>query len=113
MDMEYHQFAMYSFSGFGMCLINIIFTLNSSIHISTTTKTYDVISIEPTSQGIEVVLSGEGGNGPFERNVANFIYENFPMIPEGNKMTVTVNKGLFGFDMVKDCKITNAEKISR
>lgn len=110
MDMEYHQFSMYSFSGFGMCLINIIFILNSLIHISSSTKTYDVISISPTSQGIEVVLSGEGNSRPFERNVANFINDHFEIIPDAKKMIVKVNKGLFGFDMIEDCIIPDEGK---
>ena len=110
MDMEYHQFAMYSFSGFGMCLINIIFTLNFFIHINSSIKTYDIISISPTSQGLEVVLAGDGNSAPFERNVANFINDHYKLIPEGNKMSVKINKGLFGFDMVEDCIITNEKK---
>ena len=31
LDMEYHQFSMYAFSGFGMCLINFIFCLNKRV----------------------------------------------------------------------------------
>jgi hypothetical protein len=107
MDMEYHQFSMYSFSGFGMCLINFIFILNTLIHIGGYTKTFDVVSVSPTSQGIEVILSGDGHDKPFERNVANFIYDHFDNIPPTKKITVTVNKGLFGFDMIEDCKIIN------
>ncbi|MGZ4048156.1 MAG: zinc-dependent peptidase [Bacteroidia bacterium] len=105
LDMEYHQFAMYSFSGFGMCLINIIFCLNFFIHVKTYTKTYDVVSIASTSQGIEVVLAGDGHNVPFERNIGNYINEHFTNIPDAQKITVKVNTGLFGFDMIEDCTV--------
>ena len=106
MDMEYHQFSMYSFAGFGMCLINIIFCLNTFIHVSSKTRTYDVISMQATSQGIDVVLSGEGDSRPFERNVGNFINDHFKRIPAPVKaITVKTNTGLFGFDMVESCEV--------
>jgi Mlc titration factor MtfA (ptsG expression regulator) len=100
MDMEYHQFSMYSFAGFGMCLINIIFILNSLIHISTSIKAYDVISIASTSQGIEVVLTGEGNSSSLERNVANYIYEHYKRIPDIKQITMYVNTGLFGMNTI-------------
>ncbi len=105
MELEYHQFSMYSFAGFGMCLINIIFCLNTLIHISSKTKTYEVISLEATSQGIDVVLSGEGTSRPFERNVGNFINDHFDRIPAVDRITVKVNTGLFGFDMIENCVV--------
>ncbi|MGZ6540347.1 MAG: hypothetical protein ACXVEB_18360, partial [Bacteroidia bacterium] len=87
------------------CLINIIFCLNFFIHVKTYTKTYDVVSIASTSQGIEVVLAGDGHNVPFERNIGNYINEHFTNIPDAQKITVKVNTGLFGFDMIEDCTV--------
>ena len=107
LDMEYHQFSMYAFSGFGMCLINFIFCLNTLIQVNSETKTFNIISLQSTSQGLDVVLAGEGNSRPLERNVGNFISNNFKIIPEGRVLRVKINKGLFGFDMVEECAFSS------
>ena len=104
LDMEYHQFSMYAFSGFGMCLLNLIFCLNYMIHINSYSRTYDVLSLGNSSQGIEIVLSGEGHDSSFERNVAAFISDH-GMTPIAKKITVSVQTGLFGLDMINGCKL--------
>jgi Mlc titration factor MtfA (ptsG expression regulator) len=105
LDLEYHQFSMYAFSGFGMCLINFIFFINHMVHITSYSKTYEVIAFANRSDGLEIVLGGEGHDATLERNVAKFILENNSRIPEVKEVTVVVDTGLFGFQMINDCKI--------
>jgi hypothetical protein len=105
LDMQYHQFSMYAFSGFGMCLINFIFSLNSLLYINGETKIYSVESIFVNTAGLEIVLSGDGHTAPFERDVTNFIKENYDEIYGIKKIVVTVNTGLFGFKRVTGCAI--------
>lgn len=105
LDLEYHQFSMYAFSGFGMCLINFIFFLNQMIHINSYSKTYEVISFSKVSDGFEIRLAGEEDDPAFERNVASFIFENNKRASQPKKVTVVVATGLFGFEMINDCKI--------
>lgn len=105
LELEYHQFSMYAFSGFGMCLINFIFIINHLISISTYTKTFDVIASGHGHDGLEVVLSGEGHEPTFERTVSNFISNHYDKIDDAKKITVVVDTGLFGFDIITDCQL--------
>ena len=104
LDMEYHQFSMYAFSGFGMCMVNIIFCLNNFIPVNTSDKTYDIISFSNTSQGLEVTLAGEGHDGPLERNVATYLQEHYDKFQGAKKVNIVLETGLFGLDIVKDCE---------
>jgi hypothetical protein len=105
LDLEYHQFSMYAFSGFGMCLINFIFFLNHTVSFTSYSKTYEVISFYPIQDGYEIVLAGEGHEPALERNVASFIFSQYKEVSKPKKVTVVVATGLFGFEMVNDCKI--------
>jgi hypothetical protein len=105
LDLEYHQFAMYAFSGFGMCMINFIFCLNTFIHTGNSTKTFDIISFSNAGSGLMVKLSGEAHSEAFERNVAGFIADHTDDFYSAKKVNVSVNTGLFGFDMVEDCEL--------
>jgi len=107
LDMEYHQFSMYAFSGFGMCLINFLFCLNTFIPIKNTTITYDVVSFVNGSHGLEVRLAGEGNSTPLERNVVNYMIEHFEQYEDAKQVMVTKSTGLLGFDRVESCEIIN------
>jgi len=104
LDMEYHQFSMYAFTGFGMCVTNLIFLLNHLILIGTSTQTYDVVSYSNGTQGIEIILAGDN-NSSLERGVAHFIYENYDRVPVPETITVTTDRGIFGFEMITYCKV--------
>ena len=105
LDMEYHQFAMYAFSGFGMCLINIVFALNTFIPINSSTVTYEILDFTNGSQGMEITLSGEGNNSSFERNVATFVVYNFDKFYDAKKVMVTKTTGLLGVDRINACQL--------
>jgi len=105
LDLEYHQFSMYAFSGFGMCMVNFIFFINHTVHINSYSKTYEVIAMINRSDGLEIVLGGDGHDATLERNIAKFILENNDRIPDAKKITVVVETGLFGFEMINDCKV--------
>lgn len=108
LDMEYHQFAMYAFSGFGMCLINFLFCLNTFIPVSHKTITYEIVSFQNGSQGLEVELAGEDNSIALERNVMNYLYENFfDTFEEAKKVKVTKSTGLLGLDRVENCELIN------
>jgi hypothetical protein len=105
LDMEYHQFSMYAFSGFGMCLINFVFLLNHFIHVNSFTQTYDILLLTNGNQGLEITLSGDDHSQAFERNVAGYIVEHYKNIYDAKKVTVSASTGMFGMDMVEDCKL--------
>lgn len=104
-DMEYHQFAMYAFSGFGMCLINILFALNTFIPIKSSTVTYDILDFTNGNQGLEITLAGEGNSSSLERNVATFVMDNFEKFYDAKKVMVTKSTGLLGLERVNDCQL--------
>lgn len=105
LEMEYHQFAMYAFSGFGMCLINFLFALNTFIPIGTTTRTYEVLDFHTGSQGLEVTLLGEDVSASLERNVAAYVLDHFDSYVGTRRIEVTLRTGLIGLDRVEDCKL--------
>jgi len=105
LDMEYHQFAMYSFSGFGMCLINFLFCLNTFIPVKQSVISYEIVGFQSGSYGLEIVLSGEKNSLPLERNVMNYVYENFKKFEDAKKVIVTRNTGLLGLDRVEKCEL--------
>lgn len=105
LDMEYHQFAMYAFSGFGMCLINIVFALNTFIPIKSTTAAYEILDFTNGNKGMEIVLSGEGNSSSLERNVATFVMDNFDKFYDAKKVIVTKSTGLFGLERINDCQL--------
>ena len=107
LDMEYHQFSMYAFTGFGMCLLNLIFLLNHMFHISTSVKTYEVVSFRNGTYGLEIMLQGEGNSSSLERGVEDYIEEHYERIPVARRITVTTDRGLFGMEMIEDCRIVN------
>ncbi len=105
-DMEYHQFAMYAFSGFGMCLINFLFCLNTFIPIQHSSITYEIISFKNGNQGLEVILAGDGSSSALERNVADYLNDNFENFYAAKKVRVNTSTGLLGLDRVESCELT-------
>lgn len=107
LDMEYHQFAMYAFSGFGMCLINFLFCLNTFIPVDHKTITYEIVAFQNGSQGLQVTLAGEGNSISLERNVINYMIEHFEKFEDAKQVTVSKTTGLLGLDRVKKCELIN------
>jgi len=101
-NMAYHQFAMYAFVGFGICLVNFILLLNYGIKINSHSETY-TISREGYNDGI--LLEGSNEYSALERNFTTYIGEHPDADSfQAEKVTITFNTGLFGFDMISDCK---------
>lgn len=107
LDMEYHQFSMYAFSGFGMCLINFLFCLNTFIPVKHTTVTYEVVAFQNSSQGLEIILAGDRNSPSLERNVMNYLMEHFDKYEDAKRVQVTKTTGLLGLDRVESCQIIN------
>ncbi len=103
-DMEYNHFAMYSFAGFGMCLLNLILFLNYAIRINTFSETYKISKRGTHSQ---VILSGNADLSTIESNLSNYLREHSTNYYVSKKVTITFETGLFGIDMIKDCKFTD------
>jgi hypothetical protein len=105
LDMEYHQFSMYAFSGFGMCLMTFVFCLNTFFPIHSENKTYDIVSFNNGNQGLEVTLIGEGNSAALERNVATYLSEHYELFYGAKKVLVTSSTGLFGMDRLNACQV--------
>lgn len=105
LDMEYHQFSMYAFSGFGMCLVNVIFCLNTFIPVKSANETFEIISMDTSNQGLNITLSGDRNSSALERNVAAYIDENYEIYYGAKRVVVSTSTGLFGLDRVSNCKL--------
>ncbi|MGQ0828036.1 MAG: hypothetical protein ACT4ON_06550 [Bacteroidota bacterium] len=103
LDMEYRHFAMYAFTGFGMCLINLILLLNYTIPVSTYTQTYNIDKVGFNGSGFEVSLT-DNDNLALEGNLGNYFNEHFNQAPVSKNISVTFDKGLFGFDIIRACE---------
>jgi len=101
LEMSYNQFAMYAFIGFGMCLLNFILLLNHSIGINRHSETY---TISRKGYYNEVIIGGGIQNKALERNLNTYLSEHMDVASfDLNKVKITFETGLFGFDMIRDC----------
>jgi Mlc titration factor MtfA (ptsG expression regulator) len=100
-DMEYHHFAMYAFSGFAMCFLNFLLFINLNVPITDRTETYTVdrFHIRINHGAIDVLLD----DAALARNLSTFLNEHFDDIPESKSMTVKYATGLLGFDSIEEC----------
>lgn len=100
-DMEYHHFAMYAFSGFAMCFLNFLLFLNLNISIAGRTETYpvDKFHIRIYRGSIDVMLDDLA----LTRNLNNFLNDHFQDVPDAKSITITYSTGLLGFDSIKSC----------
>lgn len=102
-DMEYRHYAMFAFTGFAMFMINIILLLNFTIRISKHTETYKIEWVYNDNNKSEISIAGLDER--MEAKVNYFISEGKKEVPGQSKtITIVFDKGLFGFDMIGDCK---------
>lgn len=102
-DMEYRHFAMFAFTGFGMFMINIILLLNFTVRISKHSETYELGWVR--QNGAETQLRINGANERLEEHVNNYLStHSYSFVSDAKTITITFDKGLFGFDMIGDCK---------
>ena len=102
-DMEYRHYAMFSFTGFAMFVINIILLLNFTVRISKHSETYKIGWIR--QNGFETELIIDGVNERFEQHVNTYLNSHsYYFLSDAKTVTVVFEKGLFGFDMIGGCK---------
>lgn len=101
--MQYHEFTMYSFTGFGMCMLNLIFLLNYTIRITQYPATFDIWFVQKSGSKTQIYL--RGATGVEQRNINNFIENHELNVPEeAKKIFVMFDTGILGCDMVSSCK---------
>ncbi len=101
LDMAYHQFAMYAFVGFGICFLNLLLLLNYTINIGSYSKTYLI-----TRKGYynELSVIDNKANSALERNLNTYAQEHMFETLSAEKVTITFDTGLLGFDKIRECK---------
>ncbi len=103
-DIEYHQFAMYAFSGFGMCLINVFLLLNFFTNIGTSTKTFQIDKIGVLRNEFDIYLLGEDASFALEKALSTYATEHFEFLPNSEQVTIDFEKGILGIDKIVDCR---------
>jgi len=104
-DLAYHQYAMYAFSGFAMCLLNFLLFINLEVRVGGHTETHIVSEYIFTDGNGQFATSA---NDPaLARTLKNFIESRYDVMPETQKITVVYAKGLLGFDMITDVTFTD------
>ena len=102
-DMEYRNYAMFVFTGFAMFMVNIVLLLNYTVKIAEHSETYKIEWVYNSGKKSEISIAGIDKR--IEGKVNNFIDEEKKEVPEqSKKITIVFEKGLFGFDMIGDCK---------
>jgi hypothetical protein len=105
LDMAYHQFSMYAFAGFGLCVLTIILFLNYTIHIGKYTENYEIINCYLKNGSYEVQLSNSNEVVlAVENAVGYYLIEHYEQIPSTKNISVKFEKGLFGFDIIEEIK---------
>jgi len=102
LDMNYYQFAMYAYSGFGMCLINFMLLLNLWIPISHHSETYAIKHFGVYNKQFQINLQ-EDVSTTIINNISEQANQLFDKTPDVHFVTVTYNTGLFGFDTFGTC----------
>ena len=99
-DMEYHQFVMYAFVGFGICSLNLLFLLNYCITIKYHTVTYPV-----AREGVyyQLVILNDDDNEGLERVLNEYIKDHDISSQKVQNVTIDFEKGILGFDKIKKC----------
>jgi hypothetical protein len=102
-DMEYRHYAMFAFTGLGMFTINILLFINYNVRIAEHTEIYTIVGATNYNHKTEIAIAGLDSN--VEGKVNNFLNERNKEVPQhAKKIVIIFNKGLFGFDMIGDCK---------
>jgi Mlc titration factor MtfA (ptsG expression regulator) len=98
--MEYHQFTMYAFVGFGICSLNLLLLLNYCTAISYHTQTFQV-----SREGMyyDLVILNDDDNEGLERVLNNYAKDQAINLHEIEKVTIVFERGLLGFDKISEC----------
>jgi Mlc titration factor MtfA (ptsG expression regulator) len=99
-EMEYHQFTMYAFVGFGICSLNLLLLLNYCTTISYHTQTYPV-----AREGMyyQLVILNDNDNEGLERVLNNYAKNQALNLIKTQKVTIVFERGLLGFDKISTC----------
>jgi hypothetical protein len=103
-DIEFHQFAMVAFSGFGICLINAILLLNLYTSIGTSSQTFEIDKIVLLPNDLDIYLLGEDTSFALEKALSTYVTEHFDFLPNSESVTIDFEKGLLGIDKIVDCR---------
>lgn len=98
--MEYHQFTMYAFVGFGICSLNLLLLLNYCTTISYHTQTFPV-----SREGMyyDLVILNDDDNEGLERVLNNYAKDQAINLNEIQKATIVFERGILGFDKIHKC----------
>ncbi|MBL7884861.1 MAG: hypothetical protein JNL69_12380 [Bacteroidia bacterium] len=103
LEIEYRNFVMYAFAGFGMCLLSFLLYLNYIITIESNQQTYTIDRISVHYGEYDITLVGEDVNLDLERVISSYATEHYEIIPVSSKVKVFSQKGILGFSRVKKC----------
>jgi hypothetical protein len=103
LDMNYYQFAMYAYSGFGMCLINFLLLLNLWLPITNYSETYTIKHFGVYNQQFQVNLYEDVSQTVID-NISDWANKQFEKTPDVHFVTVTYNTGIIGFDTFGNCE---------
>lgn len=102
LDMNYYQFAMYAYSGFGMCLINFLLLINLWIPISQHSTVYRIKHVSVYNREFRVSLEEDVGIA-LESFVSEYMNKQFETMPPVENVTVNYNMGILGIDTFGSC----------
>ncbi|MBL7888160.1 MAG: hypothetical protein JNL24_01335 [Bacteroidia bacterium] len=105
LDMQYHQFAMFSFSGFGMCLVNSILLLNYFTSIDSYSNTYQVAEMSIYNDAFHFTLVGDDVDFALEFVVNDFVTNHYEQLPRIHQIEVQFETGILGINKVVDCQL--------
>lgn len=111
LDMEYHQFAMYAFSGFGICLMNVLLLLNLITSIDTYSKTYKVDDIKVYDETFRFTLAGDDVDFALEFVLNEYITSHYDELPDVRSVNIHFETGALGIDKIVGCDLILPEDL--
>jgi len=106
LGIEYINFVMYAFSGFGMCLMSFLLFINYFVIVSSSEQTYTVEQVSVHYGEFDIILS-EDVSSETERVISGYATENFQVLGANNIIKVELKKGLLGLTTIRKCVIVH------
>ena len=100
-DMTFSQFAMYAYTGFGICFANLILLINYTISIGSYTDYYQVRSFNIFNSYTDLRLYSNTIESGLERCFNHYIDANYEEMPIATRAEADFQRGILGLRVVK------------
>lgn len=111
LDMEYHHFSMFAFSGFGMCLSTFLLFLNLVTSIKTQSVTYDYATVNLDNTTGKAYVNGSEYH-PLAVNIDSYLEgRSYWFSSDTHTITIQYTTGILGFDRITGITLDSSNSL--